>query len=422
LKTNRFFSALFFCGILFFASLAHAELLIEEVHVEGLTHTDPAVVLTELDLRVPQKISEAELQNAIQRVWNLNLFVTVKHRLERRKNQHVLVLEVEDRWTLIPIVKFGGGGGVSYYVLGAYNPNVLGKYLELGSQYENLGGRGSVVSWFRKPHLFGDRRARLGADVWVLSRNRQFYDENRNVIGGFNTMRRRLNVFYDYFVTDFFRPGIALDLQNDETSESGLSDETLEENEDRARDVDGEEDFHFLRLYATLGRQDIEEELVRGWSLSPSLQYQLNRAQDPLFIFRTDFLWAKVFQRRQNLAYRLSTGHNSRTTLSQDSYLGGLEHLRGFLDSQFAATNFAFQNLEYRFPLRYGTRLTLQQVIFHDVGHFVGNEGSHLVQSVGTGVRLIFPKIYRLNLRLDFGVSYGEFPGKNVSFGLQQLY
>ncbi|WP_196301721.1 hypothetical protein, partial [Streptococcus pneumoniae] len=86
--------------------------------------------------------------------------------------------------------------------------------------------------------------------VWNLSRNRLFYDEDRKEIGGFNTMRRRLNVFYDYFVTDFFRPGIAVDLQKDETSESGLADDTIDENRERSRAVNGEEEFHFLRLYA----------------------------------------------------------------------------------------------------------------------------------------------------------------------------
>lgn len=405
-----------------FAAHAESTIQIDEIQVRGLVHTRPEVVLTELELSPPARVTEAQLANAIQRVWNLNLFVTVKHRIEQNGGRNILVVEAEDRWTLVPIVKFGGGGGVSYFVVGAYNPNVLGRYLELGAQYENLGGRGSLVGWVRRPHLFGNRRARLGADVWNLSRNRLFYDEDRKETGGFNTMRRRLNVFYDYFVTDFFRPGIAVDLQKDETSESGLADDTIEENRQRSRAVDSEEEFHFLRLYATLGRQDIEEELIRGWSFSPNLQYQMNRAEDALFLYRGDLLWAKVLPKRNNIAYRLSTGHNGRSTLSQDTFLGGLEHIRGFVDSQFQVTNFAFQNLEYRFPLRYSTRFTLQQVVFHDVGHFAGAEGSHLVQALGTGVRFIFPKIYRLNVRLDYGLSYGQYPGSNVSFGLQQLF
>lgn len=419
----RVFCSKLICGMLLLWSFSAASAVkIDEIRLTGLTHTHPNVVLTELDLTPPVQISEEELNNAIQRVWNLNLFVQVKPSIQVIDNRHILVVELEDRWTLVPIAKFGGGGGVSFFTLGAYNPNVLGSYLELGAQYENLGGRNSFVGWFRKPQLFGNRRARVGADVWNLSRNRLFYDSKREEIGGFNTMRNRLNIFYDYFVTDFFRPGIALDIQKDETSESGLAKKTINQNADLAREVKTREDFYFLRLYATIGRQDVEEELIRGWSILPSVQYQANNSDDQLFIYKGDFLWAKSFLNRHNVAYRLSTGHNSRSSLSQDTFIGGLEHIRGLVDSQFQVTNFAFQNLEYRFPLRYSTRFTLQQVFFHDLGQLDGVKGEFLIQSLGTGFRFIFPKVYRLNIRLDFGHSYGKYPGSNVSFGLQQLF
>lgn len=422
LKSILSFQNLICCMLIFWTFSVTAAIQIDEIQIVGLSHTHPDVVLTELNLTPPLQISEEELANSIQRVWNLNLFVQVKHSIQISESRHILKVEVEDRWTLVPIAKFGGGGGVSFYTIGAYNPNVLGNYLELGAQYENLAGRNSFVGWFRKPQLLGNRRARLGADVWNLSRNRLFYDNKRDEVGGFNTMRNRLNVFYDYFVTDFFRPGLALDVQKDETSESGLSKETLNQNTTLGREVKSREEFYFLRLYATLGRQDIEEELIRGWSLMPSFQYQINNSDAQLFIYRGDFLWAKSFPNRHNFAYRLSTGHNSRSTLSQDAFIGGLEHIRGFVDSQFQVTNFAFQNLEYRIPIRYSTRFTLQQVFFHDMGQLDGAMGNFLVQSVGTGFRFIFPKVYRLNLRLDLGHSFGKFPGSNISFGLQQLF
>lgn len=413
----RFFLLSFLC-----LSQAYAQIQIDEVRLLGLTHTRPQVVLTELDIQTPTQITQEELTNSIQRVWNLNLFVQVKHSLQTIEGKKVLTLMLEDRWTLVPIAKFGGGGGVSFFALGAYNPNVLGTYLELGAQYENLGGQDSFIGWFRKPQLFGDRRARIGADVWSLSRNRLFYDDQREEVGGFNTMRKRFNIFYDYFVTDFFRPGLAIDIQNDTTSESDLSNETLVQNAQFERDVKSQEDFHFMRLYATIGRQDVEEELIGGWAIMPSLQYQVNQTEHPLFIYRGDVLWAKVINTRHNIAYRLSTGHHSRSTLSQDTFIGGLEHLRGFVDSQFQVSNYVFQNLEYRFPVRYSTRFTLQQVLFHDMGQLDGVMGNYFVQSAGTGLRFIFPKVYRLNLRFDLGFSYGRFPGSNLSFGLQQLF
>lgn len=397
-----------------------------EIVLHGLTKTDPQVVLTELDVQIPEEMTYEDLENAIQRVWNLNLFVKVNYELtplEGRGGSR-LDIQLQDRWTTIPILKFGGGGGVQFYTLGVYDPNVMGRYLELGSQYENLGGQASFVGWWRRPQLFGNRRARFGGDVWNTTRNRMSYDSERNEIGGFTVARRRFNVFYDHFVTDFFRPGLAVDVQTDTVGESGLSSRSRKLNAERGEVPGGRENFTFLRLYSTFGRQDLREELVTGVSYQPSAQFQLNESgeRDRLLVLRQELLWATALDHRHNLAFRLAQGHHSRPSRGQDTYLGGLGEIRGFLDSQFRVRNYAFQNLEYRWPWRYSTKFTLQQVFFYDAGWMDGDLGIRMVHAVGSGFRFVFPGFYRLNLRLDYGVSIGDLPGQNVSFGLQQFF
>ena len=71
----------------------------------------------------------------------------------------------------------------------------------------------------------------------------------------------------------------------------------------------------------------------------------------------------------------------------------------------------------------------MQNNVFYDIGKvtnsfknlFNGSESTSF-QSVGAGVRFVFPKIFRLNLRLDIaqGLNFNKPTG--ISFGLQQFF
>jgi outer membrane protein assembly factor BamA len=186
------------------------KLPIGHIDYSGLVKTKLDVIKRELEFGSGDCVNTEMLNLALQRVRNTNLFTRVDIDVTEKLSAYHIHLTVVERWTLIPIFKVGGGGGVSFFTIGLYDPHIFGRNVEVGVQYESLGGAPSQVVWFRKPRLFG-KRLRVGGDAWNVTRNRLIYDQNRNEIGGFTLMRQRVNLFAEYEVIDYLKPYIALD-------------------------------------------------------------------------------------------------------------------------------------------------------------------------------------------------------------------
>jgi hypothetical protein len=88
--------------------------------------------------------------------------------------------------------------------------------------------------------------------------------------------------------------------------------------------------------------------------------------------------------------------------------LGGSNGLRGAEAEQYAGSNLALVNLEYRtLPVEILT-LHVGLVLFLDAG--AAFPQSPWVHSVGVGLRFLFPQFDRETARIDFGYVFDE-PG-----------
>jgi hemolysin activation/secretion protein len=106
-------------------------------------------------------------------------------------------------------------------------------------------------------------------------------------------------------------------------------------------------------------------------------------------------------------------------------YLGGLDGIRGFVDNRFAGRYFLQSNTELRMPVLRTSSLVVQASVFSDVvatGEQIEDLNKVRGASIGGGLRMIFPKVYRAVIRLDFAnpiVANDESP---ISFGVQQFF
>lgn len=401
-----------------FSSPLFADQRLNAISVKGLVKTDPQVVLRYLELETGKTYSESEITAGVQRVKNSHLFSQVSYEIRDNNFQ----INLEEKWSLIPIVKGGGVSGTTYYVLGVYDPNVAGKNLELGGQYENLGGADSGVIWFRKPY-FSEPRLRWGGDFWSVMRNRSFYDRDRKEVGAWTLDRERQHLFVDWEPFENFRPQVAIDLQKDRLSERKLNPAMKELNRVSGFSASREDEFRIVRLGALFGKVNFDEELAEGQSVElvqESLYEVLTDSHTGRF--KLEALFLKTLPHRSNLAYRFQAAATNTDRASQKLFLGGIDHLRGYLDSQVSTNSYLLQNLEYRFYVWQGKHSRLQQVVFTDSSLFTVSDKQESVISMGLGWRWIFPKIYRLNIRLDYGVARGYAGGEAAAFGLQQFF
>jgi hypothetical protein len=400
-----------------------------KLEVIGNKRTDQRVVLVEIaDLLKDNDISEDDLTEIRRRVWNLRLFSKV----QVSGNSKKVVIEVEERWTTIPILKASGGGGTSYYALGTYDINTFGKYLEVGGQYENLNGLDAGVIWFRKPQFLADRNLKVGADIWSINRVRFFFNpDDGESNGAFTLERKRINTFLEYrWDNDFYNFGVQYDYQQDKTSDFGLTDELIADNNANGFTPDSESISRFHTLYFDIGRLNYKNYLMDGQRLSLKSSMVVVTAEETntRSLNELTFQYFKLLPRQHNFAWQFKLRTNDFQNLQNLNYVGGFEEVRGYQDGQFFDNVTWQNNLEYRFDLFTKKHAVVQMALFTDQAK-EGSSLNNLVQSEeeillssGVGVRLISPKIYRLVLRLDYAQTHTRSIQRGLSFGIQQFF
>jgi len=122
--------------------------------------------------------------------------------------------------------------------------------------------------------------------------------------------------------------------------------------------------------------------------------------------------------RRQVLAFQAYGFFNiGETPLRSLASLGGASSMRGYYAGRYRDKDLAALQAEYRFPLFW----RLGAVAFADMGN-VGKDLAELnfyclKYSYGGGLRLALNKKEKLNLRLDYGIGYGDSRGFYLQLG-----
>jgi hypothetical protein len=264
-------------------------------------------------------------------------------------------------------------------------------------------------------------------DFWHQARNLIFYGWGSQVEGGATLMRNKAHVFVDKEWLPWLNTGMAWELNDDSLGDAALGSEAKNANAGNLFTPSGSSRASMLRASLVLGRLDWDGWLVQGASLETSFERSLAAlgADSEFSRFNADGR-AFILWRGQNLGLRLAGSHSDAPQLSQQAFLGGLESVRGFVHGRFRGRAWWLANLEWRAPLYSSKVLALQSVAFWDAARtsayweslISGGSGG---QGAGAGLRIILPKIYRLNLRADFGWAL-DGSERGFSFGLQQFF
>ncbi len=406
------------------------QLAIEAIEISGNSKTDTKIIEGELNFRNGDTVCVAQIHEGIGRIERTGLFSAVDHTLSPRgiNNSTVLRISVSEKWTTIPIVKINSGGGISQYTLGVYDPNVFGKFMELGGQYEHLGGAGSGVLWFKNPRLFGGQQG-LDLQYWNTRRVRIKYDQNRDdpeIKQGFLHIREKF--YADYFreVSRNVVARVSFDYNDDSFSTKSLPG-AVREKLGLNPILPPSTELVIAKLGLEIGKIDGPPQKLKGQILSSYFAYAhpLDRSADPFLQGDLTYHLFLPLSRQWQFAQRLLFGASSTKVIQYWYYLGGLDRIRGFADNRFAGNHFALSNSEARYLLLDKSSFLVQGTGFVDFGA-VGDQFSSLTRltaaSVGSGLRVILPKFYRFVIRLDYAKPILKNDGMNWSFGVQQFF
>lgn len=425
-------------NILLFTSLLVTMLLSQEIHskvkkkqlkVIGNERTEKNVLFVEVkDILQKELITQADLKEIKRRIWNLRVFSLVEVELIK----DTLQIKVVERWTKIPIAKVTGGGGTSYYALGAYDINSFGNYLELGAQYENLNNRNAGVAWFRKPQFLENRNLRVGADIWSINRVRFFFDPiDSEDDGAFTLKRNRINSFLEYrWDNDFYLLGAQYDYQADEISDFGLNDELIDQNNAKGFLPDAQNISRFHSLYFSVGRINYINYLVEGLQAYLRSSIVTVTQEDEKNLNETEFRlnYYSLFKKHFNFAWQFQLNSNNFENIQNLNYLGGFQEVRGYQDGQYFDNVTWRNNIEQRFDVFENKYGVIQAAVFTDQAKEgvdiddLTNRDEEILLSSGVGVRLISPKIYRFVARIDYAQTHTRSIQRGISFGIQQFF
>lgn len=404
--------------------------LISAITINGNKKTENSIIKRELNFKTGQLLSEESAQESLRKLKNLRIFedVSMEYHQESDDTIHVHI-HVSDQWTIIPIFKAGGGGGSTFYTVGAYDVNSFGKYIEVGAQYQVTNGQDGGILWFRNPRFMGHRLL-VGMDLWHLRLIQPVHDENLDLLGTFNNIKNRIHFFAKKELPNSFFAGAGFDYVIDEFDDVGLSEKELSTNQENQFQIPSNAKHNFIELNFQAGELDYDRYMVEGFQANLDARITstklLSDDNNIEVTLKNTYFWQ--FDNEQNIGINVVLGHTTSRLLQNQFYMGGLQEVRGYVDRQLKGSDFWRSNIEYRVPSFRSRWLVLQHVAFTDFGE-VSESFNHLFSvksikfaSVGTGLRFISPKIYRFNARLDVARTFTGDRDFDVSFGLQQFF
>lgn len=400
------------------------------VQVIGHKKTNSKVILNEFGIKAPTIVCLTQIEEGVRRLERTGLFSQVQTNLisEETGESKNLELQVIEKWTTIPILKFNSGGGVSQFTLGVYDPNLFGEYLESGFQYESLGGAGSGVFWFKNPRLLGQRQG-IDFQYWNTKRIRIKYDQKADspeITQAFLLTREK--VFLEYFreLQPQLKVFFSVESNQDQFSTDLLPSSVLDE-VGLNQTLPISTDFLIPRIGFEYGQINGQPQLLRGSVLGISVSQAQSLSSLADHFFQADLSYQSYKSITPNLqfAQRLLAGATSTKVLQYWYYLGGLDRVRGFSDNRFAGRQFILSNSEMRYLIIEKPSYLIQVVGFVDIGA-IGENAEDLknikAASAGAGLRLILPQFYRFVVRVDYAQPVLKTDDLNLSFGVQQFF
>lgn len=358
-------------------------LRIDDVVIHGVKRTKREVILRELGVRPGGTLTPDRWRLGIARLWNSNLFSNVHAHIERLDGRDLLVLDLDERWSLNPLFSFGSGGSARWWRIGVTEFNAFGQFLEFNAIYERFDQYNGFSLQFREPRLMGGQRQLYVAAERLMRPRPGFVDRRLHARFDINQLmfmdKLRLGAAVDVFQSDFLPPAEGATHLPAKTNGLGLD------------------------LGVRFGRIDQLRNRARGWSVElrpmvvavaaePSVYAQLSL--EGLAFVSPGAHWT--------FAARVQAGTMSLAPVSQRWFLGGLQQVRGFHDNYLRTRNFALINGEVRVVVFDSWLLAVVPALFVDAAAARDDAmGPTWIAALGGGVRFLVPAFVRTGLRVD---------------------
>lgn len=387
----------------------------------GLKRTNQEWLEGYIGLKYPVRLASDDAALIANKLLVTGVFTSVKTSLENAptgvSDERVLHVEVEEKWTLIPVIRGAFGGGTPLRVFGVYDIHTFGSHVILGGEARKYGDADpGFVLYARLPRHEGGRHF-VGGEVWRDLRLRSVFDDDGKEIGRLatNAQLSRVRVLTSVSPEnslgqvrrDPWKVGIDVSVVRESPSSfthsaeyegSGNVPATLRPRDDIAAHAALMPNIHYDDL-------DTDNLHLDGLKLDLRIGPVVGSATSHSRMITEFFAYEQWSAASLNLGVHGYVYTSSLDTLYSRQFLGGLDSVRGLPDGFLQGTRAAYLNTELRYTALRLKYLWVQSVLFQDTGA-AGDSWeatrANARATAGGGLRFAVPQIYRLVIRLDY--------------------
>ena len=415
--TGLAFFAVTLCS-LWFGALSWAEsgepaglFRIEETHIEGAKRTRPDAILDLLPRPLPADYTDAEIHEFERRIRNLSLFdrVTVAVR------DKTLVIEVQEKFTLAPILNFTSGssprdlnatGGLVEY-------NIDGGATALGALF-NYSQRGPNVEVWLSQHAYSPNRWAKEIKGAYLNNGIRFADSSTT------WHRRRMGGEFEFKAPFWYGSPLRFEF---------VAEVYCEEIEEAKGTSPPNGTYVGLIPELTWDQYHWHDLVPKGYRVSVELRpgYFLgpnqNRHEGRIKFLQGIPLGDMTVLMINATAEAVNAGNANHSLL-----LGSQAGIRGLSDNLFRNHAQTYVNVELRHAIQLAPRWAIQFVGFSDLGLFQSFTEDGKVKSwrgavnAGGGLRLVPTFLSNTLLRVDYARLMEPIPNTLIQVGITQYF
>jgi hypothetical protein len=402
---------------------------IESIRILGANRSDHNWIVNYLNLKLPLSISEPELKVLEEKLLTSKVFTSAN--IQVHKSQMVIL--VDEKWTLIPVIRGAIGGGTPLAVLGAYDIHLAGKLLTLGGEIRKYGDAnpGGILYW-RNPRWC--EIYFLGGEMWKNNRVRGVYDNSGNYLGNLKTENSifRINALRPIDNNPEANLKVGIDLKFVEESKASFEPDTdasstrlseIQSFEELSLNIEPQNSIFLLStfVYDDMKIENINMSGYRALARSgPQMVDGKIHGKSEIELFAFNMLANDL-----NGVFHGFIGSGSSDSVKSLYRLGGFDSVRGYPDGIIYGQDSIYANFELRKLLRSSKYVWFQPTLFYDVGYAGENwqaAEQNQISSAGVGLRFAVPQIYRMMIRIDYAWSTDGSGQKGITAGMNQFF
>ncbi|NBQ52242.1 MAG: hypothetical protein EBU49_01490 [Proteobacteria bacterium] len=400
------------------------------LQVNGAVRTNIHWLQNYLGFEFPVYLSEIDIQRIRQKLITTDVFVDVQVRVDHSNS--MLIVDLDEKWTTIPVIRGAYGGGTPLLVAGVYDMHAYGRLLTLGVETKKYGSAPPGFTLWAKLPRAAQGKGSSGIEVWRDFRRRNYYDPAGEMTGklGFDSAYLR---FYhlvplfpeaDPLTPEILQAGLELLSRRDRkplVEEKSAPDLNLPENENAWE--------HRVLASFVFDNLSVEDQQLEGHRLTA--KSGLSKSEGVVTPGLSNYSEAEGFSFHRpssdvNIVLHAYLQAAGSPTISNAFHLGGFDSIRGFPDGIRYGAFAAYSNFEVRREAWTSKWLKVAAVAFVDAG-VAGKDfkdaSEDLFRSAGAGVRLSIPKVHRLVFRLDYAWGKSnDISTSGISLGLNQFF